>query len=264
MDTPFSWKTPPERAALNEKTVDIWRVPLDPPPDMLPLLVPVLSPDERVRAERFRFAGDRRRFIMARGALRTILSYYLSTPAEEIIFAYSSHGKPSLGGALAPHPLRFNVGHSHELALCAVTYGKRVGIDIEYIHPMHDIDSIAQHFFAEREVTALQALPVEQRHIGFFRCWTRKEAYIKATGEGLSRRLDQFAVSLAPDEPPQLIWVADNQEELRRWTLVDVPADATNCGALIVEGGPIEVRCWQWTAHLLSDHFTPKAAQDPA
>jgi 4'-phosphopantetheinyl transferase len=163
----------------------VWRVSLATcPPDARALL----AIDERERADRFHFARDRDRFIAARAALRRVLGGYLGRAPAELEFAYSAHGKPSIGG------LAFNVSHSNELALIAVTRGREVGVDIEWHRPDVDIPSVARSSFSAIELQALFALPTAEQFAAFYRIWARKESYIKARGEGLSLPLDGFDV----------------------------------------------------------------------
>jgi 4'-phosphopantetheinyl transferase len=149
---------------------------------------PVLSPDERTRAAAFRFPHLRDSFILARGALRILLARYLDLAPAAIQFAYGPKGKPALA---APSLLDFNASHSGNLAVFAFTAGCEIGIDIERIRPVPGLQNIADRFFSRREAAELLSLPENHRDQAFFQCWTRKEAYIKATGEGLSAPLDR-------------------------------------------------------------------------
>jgi 4'-phosphopantetheinyl transferase len=175
--------------------VDVWQAVLDRPDEALERLNESLSVDERARADRFRFELDRRRFVAGRGVLRAILSGYLAVPPATLRFEYSAHGKPRLAAPFASEALRFNVSHSRGLALVAVTNGREVGIDVEYVHPILEADRIAESLFAPGEWAELRSLPPPQRLEAFFICWTLKEAHVKARGEGLSVQLDAFEVS---------------------------------------------------------------------
>jgi len=157
-----------------------------------------LVPDERQRAERFRFERDRRRFIVAHGVLRDILGRYLKCSPAQVSFSYNQYGKPALAQESEAIGLRFNMSHSHEVALYALTRAREVGVDVELLREDFASLEIAERFFSRSEVALLNSLAPELRTDGFFNCWTRKEAYIKALGEGLSHPLDRFAVSLAP------------------------------------------------------------------
>ena len=174
--------------------------------------------DERARADRFYFARDREHFIVARGVLREILGCYLKRVPKSLCFCYGSHGKPALAGEFDGEAIRFNVSHSHGVALYAISRGRAVGIDLERIRFDLPVAEIAERFFSKREDAMLRSLPTDVQHQAFFRCWTRKEAYIKARGEGLSLPLDQFDVSLAPGEPAAVLGTQRDPSEASRWS----------------------------------------------
>jgi 4'-phosphopantetheinyl transferase len=208
-------------------------------------LLHLLSHDEQARANRFYLERDRRRFIVARGALRTILGRYLGVEPGQLRFRYESHGKPFLSDDLGAGELRFNLAHSNELALYAFTCGREIGIDVEYIHPVPDVEQIAARFFSVNENAALRMLPESQRLEAFFDCWTRKEAYIKALGEGLTQPLDQFQVSLIPGERAQLLSVNDVPEKVMRWSMATLSPAPGYVGALAVKGADCNIEYWQ-------------------
>lgn len=199
-----------------------------------------LSADERARAERFRFERDRTRFGAARGLLRSLLGWSLGVRPSELGFAYGRRGKPSLPAA----ELYFNVSHSGGLGLFALTRVGEVGVDIEEERPLQDLEPIAARFFSARESAALLALPEAERRPAFFRCWTRKEAFIKATGDGLSRPLDAFDVAFGRDEPARLLRVAGEPEAPGRFRLEALPAAPGFAAALAVCGHPERIACW--------------------
>jgi 4'-phosphopantetheinyl transferase len=172
---------------------------LDPGPGALETLRCWLSEDEHRRAARFRFARDRRRFIVGRARLRELLGARLGMPPESIALAYGRHGKPALGGRLARSGWRFNVSHSGEVALYAFSRGDaEIGVDLEAVRPLPEADRIAAGFFSPRESEAYARLAPHEKCAGFFRCWTRKEAFVKALGGGLSIPLDAFDASRDP------------------------------------------------------------------
>jgi 4'-phosphopantetheinyl transferase len=223
--------------------VHVWRAPLSiSDPERADLLA-TLSPDERARADRFHFDRDRAHFIAGRGFLRAILGAYLDVAPRALVFDYSPHGKPRL--ATGAGGLRFNLSHSHDLALCAVALDRELGVDVEYIQPRLE-EGIAERFFSRREVAALRSLPAEAQSAAFFACWTRKEAYVKAHGQGLSLRLDRFDVSLAPGEPAALLRTEDDPAEAMRWSLRELVPGPGYAGALAAEGQTWRLRCWQW------------------
>ena len=240
-----SWVSPPENLAAAAGEVHVWRARLDQDEATLLRLARLLSADERARARKFYFRRDRDHFVAARGALRTILGRYAATPPELLCFSYNEYGKPALSGG---GPLRFNASHSNGVALYAVTAGREVGVDLEFVRADFAGVEIAESFFSRREVSALRALPPGALTDAFFDCWTRKEAYIKARGEGLSHPLERFTVSLAPGEPAALLCTDDDPREAARWSLVRLPPGEGFRAALAVEGGMPTVRRWRWSA----------------
>lgn len=243
---PELWTDAPQRPLLTNQEVHIWRVSLQQVPATRATLFQLLSPDERQRALRYHFPHDRDHFIIARGALRETLSRYLGISPAALSFAYNQYGKPALQLRPGDAQLRFNVTHSGELALYAVTLERRVGLDLEYMRAELAGLEIAARFFSPRELKMLRELPQEMQTVGFFNCWTRKEAYIKAIGEGLSHALDQFAVSLAPGERPALLDVNSDPQAAARWSLFELQAGAGYAAALALEGDPARIQCWQW------------------
>ncbi len=240
------WLLPPEGLPTWGADVHVWLAELEQPAHLVQRLAGILASTELLRAQRFRFERDKRHFIVARGALRSILSLYLQIVPAQIQFTYGPRGKPALAAACDDGRLRFNVSHSHELALFAVTRDREIGVDIEFMRPLDDAESIATHFFSINEQMVLRSLPAHLKHQGFFNCWTRKEAYIKATGEGLFQPLDEFDVSLAPGEPAQLLAVRGKPDEAQRWTFQALQPPAGYAAALAVEGSNWQLSCWQW------------------
>jgi 4'-phosphopantetheinyl transferase len=240
------WRPPPAELTLSSAEVHVWQASLDPAASCVEHLQRTLSADELHRAARFHFPRDRRRFIVARGILRDILSRYLGVPPSELGFRYSAYGKPALADMADEERLRFNLSHSHEMALFAVTCGRDIGVDIEYLHRAIACEEIAERFFSAHERASLRAVSVEGKHQAFFNCWTRKEAYIKAHGEGLSLPLDQFDVSLAPGEPAALLATHSDPREVLRWSLQALTPGPGYVAALAVEGQGWHLTCWQW------------------
>jgi 4'-phosphopantetheinyl transferase len=219
---------------------------LDQTPSQIQSFLHSLSEDEQARAERFYFERDREHFVVARGVLRAILSGYLSRTPECLSFCYSSHGKPAIAGESDRNAIRFSVSHSQGVALYAVTRGREVGIDLERIRFDLAVAEIAERFFSRREVGMLQALPTEVQLQAFFRCWTCKEAYIKARGEGLSLPLNQFDVLLAHGEPTAVLGTQRDPSEASRWSLQELTSTPGYAAALAVEGHGWHLTCWQW------------------
>lgn len=240
--------------ALSHDQVHIWRAALDVPASHLHDLGRLLCEDEVCRASRFRFERDRRRFVAARGTLRILLGRYLALDPAEVRFQYGAYGKPSLAAHTSAVDLRFNVTHSEDLALYAFACGREVGVDLERIRPVPEMEQIAEGFFSARERAALKSLEPGQRLDAFYACWTRKEAYIKARGEGLALPLDRFDVSLAPGEPARLLDVrrlnshrrqTTDRRELERWSLHALAPAPGYAAALAIEGACSALDCRQ-------------------
>ncbi len=214
----------------------------------------VCAVNERARAERFHAAQDRKRFLVGRGLLRTILSLYVNKAPQALEFAYGPYGKPSLIASPGESSLQFNVSHSHALFLCAVARDLHVGIDIEYVRAMPDAAQITARFFSPWEYAAWHGLRATDRLESFFASWTRKEAFIKATEAGLSRPLDSFSVAVSAQEPARLLDVADDPETLVRFSIQDLPPIAGYKAALAVESKDWILECWEWPGSALRDY----------
>jgi 4'-phosphopantetheinyl transferase len=218
---PDSWSQAPSKIPFPTGYVDIWKVCLD-GPALDESGAGILSPDEGLRASRFRFEKDRVHFVQCRCALRNLLARYLDVPADEILFEYGSKGKPQLVAEQNPRGLQFNVSHSAAVALIAIGRQNRLGVDIEKIRGDVDSGPLAERFFSRRERAGLEALPNSLRLAGFFACWTRKEAFLKATGDGLSFALSDFSVTTHPDLDPSIEEILGNAEAGKQWFLSDV------------------------------------------
>ena len=216
---------------------DLWHLNLDPGAAEVTTLASLLSPDERSRAQRFAAERDRRRFVVARGRLRQVLGDLLGTPPGAVRLAYGSHGKPRIEDADNHLDLRFNVSHTADHALLATTLGREVGVDIERVRTRVDIEGIAARFFAPGEVQRLSEVAPAQRREAFFACWTRKEAFLKAIGEGIPDRLNAFEVSLEPQRAA-LLRIDWDPEEVNRWDLHAIVVDAGLVAALAVAARP--------------------------
>ena len=241
------WQSVTQPPPLTSEEVHVWRFALDLDAALLDGLRETLAEDEIRRADRFHFEKDRRHFIAGRGTLRILLAAYLARQPQEICFAYGNYGKPLLATENGGNDLRFNLTHSHGLALLALTRGRDIGVDVERIRDMErDGEPLAERFFSPCESAALRSLSPELRREAFFRCWTRKEAYIKAHGQGLSLPLDQFDVSLHPDEPAELLATRPDPDEARRWSMHGLMPEEGYVGALVVEGHSWRLWCGQW------------------
>ena len=211
------------------RDVHIWTVWIEPASSVAARFEPLLTPAEKQRSAQFRFDHLRYSFLITRGVLRVLLASYLRTFPAEIEFQYGPRGKPLLSPAA---PLQFNASHSGSLAVFAFTTACDLGVDVEHVRSQPDLDHIAQRFFCAEESAELKSLPAYQRERAFYLCWTRKEAYIKATGDGLSVPLDDFRVTLHPGQPARFLHFAQGPAVPESWTLHDLPYAPEYAGAL--------------------------------
>jgi 4'-phosphopantetheinyl transferase len=238
----------PSSFQLASDEVHSWCASLDVPPETSVRLYSTLTPDERARSARFQFERDQQRFIVAHGMLRDLLGRYLQTHPGRIRFVYNAFGKPDLSPEFG-NRLTFNLSHSAGLALIAIASASNVGVDVEYIRTRCDYADIARHFFSAAEVDYLMALP---RHLcaeAFFSCWTKKEAYLKARGEGLAIPLNGFSVPLTTDRAhtPEGLYVASkDMVPAKRWSLYALRPAPGYAGALAIEGSGWRLSQWQW------------------
>lgn len=242
------WSVPPEVVSLETDQVHVWRVHLNLSKQALPRNVQVLSLDEVKKAEKFYLEADRIRYSTTRVVVREILSSYLGVRPEEIIFAYNQYGKPYLVSAGPERNLNFNISHAGDMSLLAVTLDRRIGVDIELVRDEASIETIAKRFFLPSEVSQLLSLPESLRQEAFFTCWTRKEAFIKAQGQGLSIPLDQFEVTFIPNEIPRLIIADSFLRESQVWSIIHLEPGPDYVGALVVEGDGLKVTGWDWVS----------------
>ncbi len=239
-----TWSFPPEYLQLRESEAHVWRFYLDLPSDEVSRMDALLPSEELQRADRFRFKTDKDRYIARRGFLRNVLGRYLDIPPAQVNYSYNTFGKPLLANDDGSQKLRFNLAHSSGLALIAVTRGREIGVDIEQIRNDVEIEPLAERLFSESERDNLRSINKRGKLRAFFTCWTRKEAYLKARGEGLSFPLDQFTVSFLPGEPPRLLTVKNNPSEVERWTLFHLEPSPGYAAALAVEGVLQQLKCW--------------------
>ena len=228
--------------------VHIWCASLDAPPETSARLYATLTPDERTRSARFRFERDRQRFIVARGVLRDLLGRYLQTQPGRISFVYNAFGKPDVSSEFG-NRLTFNLSHSAGLVLIAIASASNVGVDVEYIRTRSDYADVARYFFSAAEVDYLTALPSHLYAEAFFSFWTRKEAYIKACGQGLAISLNSFSVPLTTDRAPtpeDLCVASKDIVPANRWSLYTLRPAPGYAGALAIEGSGWRLSQWQW------------------
>lgn len=231
---------------LSPDLVRVWRVRLDQSFPELAAAGKLLSPEEIARASRFHFESDRRRYTIARGALRLILGRCLRSPPERITFSVNPFGKPSL--VQSDSVLQFNVSHSHEIILIAIAARREIGVDVEYIRPVSDRDRLVATNFSASEKSTWQRLAPDQREEAFFTAWTRKEAYLKARGAGLSVPLASFSVSLNPDDPAAIVEVNGDMTAAAHWGMTDVPVGPGYAAALVAAGTEWRLDCVDWIA----------------
>lgn len=243
MNSASLWLSPPDDLSLLPREVHIWRVNLEMDPAGLEELQQTLAPEERTRAAQFHFAKDRRHFIAGRVALRDMLARYLHRDPARLQFCYGPAGKPALAPCSQAQDVHFNLSHSHGLALLAVTRVGEIGIDVERIEADVARERVAERFFSPQEVAALRALPAHLQPEAFFNCWTRKEAYVKARGDGLRIPLDSFDVSLIPGAPAAFQRGAGPQ-----WSLQALLPAPDYVGAIAAEGPDWRLGLWQWHA----------------
>lgn len=235
-----TWNPGPARPVLTGDEIHVWGVDLTQPPEPLAAL---LSADEQARAARYKIAVVRNHFVVSRGVLRQLLARYLLLEPARIQFDVGAQGKPATAGQPEFH---FNLAHSGELALIAVTKNQPVGVDVEQLRPLPDREMIARRFFSPAEFAALQTVAPAKQTRAFFNAWTRKEAFIKALGKGLSHPLDAFDVSLTPGKPARLQRIAGNPKAAAGWTLAHLEPAPGYIGALAVELRSPAVQCWRW------------------
>lgn len=240
----LSWLTPPDVLMLEKDEIHVWRIPFDSKTAQWKAFYHLLSSDELKRADRFYLQKDRDRFITARGTLRIILGKYLRLDPQDVRFFYGSNGKPLLSEKDGIGPC-FNISHSHDNALYAFTYGRRIGVDTEYICCNRAIMDIAERFFTSRELTMIQSYPPRMRHEAFFKLWTCKEAFLKAAGTGLSFDLNKVEVSARAGEPVRLVSIDGDSREASSWSLILLETDYCYASALAAAGCDWQLKCWQ-------------------
>lgn len=236
----LAWRPAPSNPLASSSEVHVWRLSLNPPRDRLRFLETLLSPAEITRADRFAFPHLRAHYVAARGTLRLILGLYTHTHPAALTIVYAKHGKPHLPGS----EVCFNLSHSHELALLSIARGRAVGVDIEHLRPVADANLIAQRFFSPQEVEALLKVHAPLQLRAFFNGWTRKEAYIKALGEGLSHPLHTFDVTLTPGQPARFLAFREAPSEITRWKMLALALGPDYVGAVVAEGQDWQLQCF--------------------
>jgi 4'-phosphopantetheinyl transferase len=234
------WVTPPVQLASPESTIHVWRISLTQPGHVYKSLTGLLSSAEQERAARFKFDQHHQRFVVAHAALRSILSQYLKTTPLNLQFVNGLNGKPKLAEEFARSDVRFNLSHSFDLALLAVTRGREIGIDVELVKEDYAFDDVAVRFFTAQELAAFRALPVHLQRQGFFKCWTSKEAFLKAKGTGLSGKLDEVEITLSSEQRVLI------NASVPGWTLSELNPGNNYEAALVIEGGAVPIDRYRW------------------
>lgn len=229
------WQKAPRQIVLKDKDVHIWRMTLNQSETTRQDLWQVLSADERQKASRFMFASDSHKYIVARAVLRMILGQYLQVSPTTLQFGYTSYGKPYLQNAMSTPPLHFNVSHSGDVALYGITRNRRIGVDVEQMRPLADEAQFVKSIFSPVEQQAFGRIRPSEKQDAFFNGWTRKEAFIKAIGLGLSFPLEAFDVSLSPGLPAQLLEVRGTPGH-QEWSMNALSVGPAYKAAYVVEG----------------------------
>lgn len=229
MDT---WPLPPAGLTLEPQHIHLWQAVLEVIPERLLDYWALLAPHERERAERFRFPQHRDRFVIGRGMLRSILGSYLQISPAQVGFEYSERGKPFLADWAE---LAFNISHSGDRALFAFAWRAQLGVDLECVRPMPDAVQLAARFFCASEAAVIAAAPTAERERAFFRAWTRKEAYLKATGQGILGLAD-IEVAIAADRLPEILAIEGDRARALGWFLYHLEPAANYIGAVAVDG----------------------------
>jgi 4'-phosphopantetheinyl transferase len=249
---------PPGARPLGDDEVHVWHASLDLAPHALERLESTLSPDERARAERLVHARDRRRFVAARGGARIILGAYVGRPAAALSFSYGVAGKPELVARPGDETVRFNYAHSGDRAIYAVRRRERIGVDLEATRALPELELLIRSVCSRGERAELAALPPHERRAAFFRGWTRKEAMVKALGDGLTRSAAGIEVRHGRSAERLLVTIDGDERAAAAWTLQALPAARGYVAALASEGGALRLSSWRLdAASLRQDEHHP-------
>lgn len=243
-----TWRDMPDDWSPSAVAVDVWRADVSGLDDSVETCLPLLTEQEQARAQRYRVPTSRCEFIAGRALLRTLLGKALGKPPRDVALIFTNRGKPLLAGddagGDAGGDIHFNLSHSHGVILLALASGRAVGVDVEKLREKTECERLAARFFSAQESQALLAVPPRHRRRAFFNGWTRKEAFLKATGKGIAFGLDQFDVTLWPTDDARLLATRFDPAEAARWMLVNLEPGEGFAGALAVRGSGLSVRCW--------------------
>lgn len=246
----MTWRPVSTFPVPGRSEIQVWRINLAAPPAEVDRLLNSLSAEEREQAARFHFAPDQRRFVVRRVRRRQLLSACLGIRPETLRLEFTGHRKPVLHVPGGADGLRFNCSYSADLALIAISRGRELGVDVEQHRDLADAEALAKAFFSEREIRELAELPQASKLKGFFDCWTRKEAFVKAVGLGLTCPLNRFSVSLAPGRPAAVLEAADELGAAEKWTMISLATGPDFSAALVFEGPAARINLFNWNAPL--------------
>lgn len=245
-DNHIHWTAAPTAISLAEHSVHVWAASLQVSADTLERLRVTLSADELERASRYKFDVHRNRYLAGRGILRSILARYLNNTASDLEFTYSAHQKPELTRATNSGGLHFNLAHTGDLAVIAIANAAPLGVDVEEVRAIKDVEDLVARFFSSRENELFQQLAPEKKSAAFFNLWTRKEALLKATGEGITGGLNRVEVSFLESEPARLLAINGDSNRASEWTLNAFAPASGFVGALAIRARSLELECWKW------------------
>lgn len=231
---------------LGPDDIHLWVASMLLPETRVAELARLLDPDEATRAARFRFDIHRRRFTVGRGFQRRVLGAYLGRSPASLVYEHGPKDKPYLAPGQSSSPLYFNLSNSEELAILGITRRCEIGVDVEHLRELSDLEALAERFFSPSESRVLLPLPAELHIEAFFNCWTRKEAYLKAVGTGLSAPLDRFDVNLVPGEEPRMLALEGDTERASRWSLLHLVPASGYLGAIAIEAADMTLSTWSW------------------
>lgn len=241
-----AWLTQAEDLAILSDEVHVWRASLNQPTWWVEKLGRLLAPEELSRAERLRSDKERQGFMVARGLLRAILSRYLDVEPTRLRFAGDAYREPTLISPTPPGGFSLSLSHAHELALIAISQRRRIGVGLGYLRPVPEMERIAEGLLSPQEKTVWRALPQPEKLRAFFKCWTCKQAYLKARGEGSGLPPGRLAVDLFPAEAAQLLSLDGDPSEAARWSLRELTPAPGYVAALAVEGKGWQLTCWHY------------------
>ena len=238
------WAEPPADLELDVAYIDVWRSQIDLPESEIEKYAQTLSEQEQERAAKFTFPDKYEEYVVSRGLLRKALGHVLKQAPSGFQFDYTSSKKPYLSRKYNNRPISFNVSHSHGQALVAISVDRNIGIDIEKIRPDVEYEKLAKRFFSEAEHAAIMLLPLGERVAAFFATWTRKEAFVKATGKGIAFGLSEFDVNILPYEPPAMLVTRWNPADVSKWLMANIETYKNYIATLAADGGEFQMRLW--------------------